>query len=229
MLALVAGVLLGVISRLSDLLAPEVGWIGNLFAPWLAVAFLLGFRAPTKLVAAMTGALALVIAAITHYAVLRLSRDGFDAELLRHPVPMWCLIGGAGGALFGVLGWAAVDGRARVSIVSAALLSAAFFSEAVYLTRVDRTMALKLAVPVAVLGGLLAPVLALDSKKRAVIAVVFGLISAPLGVKAIGVLQRSTGRVYWERGSTSRDGSVPHCAIDLRAERSESRWDCSTS
>ncbi|HWL65185.1 MAG TPA: DUF6518 family protein, partial [Actinomycetota bacterium] len=187
MLGVVAGVLLGVVSRMSDLLAPEVGWIGNLFAPWLAVAFVLGRRAPIRIHAAGAGAAALVIAAVTHYAILRLSEHGLDAELFRHPVPLWGAIGAVGGGIFGFLGWLSLE-QGKSSVAAAAVLGASFFAEAAFITTVGRDAAFDLAVPLAVLAGVVAPLLALPSRKRAFLAVLLALVLVPFGLRGIGLL-----------------------------------------
>lgn len=186
-------------SRLGDQLPPKIGWVANLAAPWLAVAFFLGRKSSSAQQGAVAGAVSLLIATLTHYSIRRLGDDGLSAELFRHPVPMWSLIGGVGGAIFGRLGRITSERRIFLGVIALAALSAAFLSEAAFLLLEERRQAFVVAVPVAILCGLGFPLLVLPSRSRAVVAVLLGLFVIPVGILTIDLLQRSTGRVYWER------------------------------
>jgi hypothetical protein len=113
LLAITAGVLLGLVSRASDLLPREVGWLGNLAAIWLAAAFAVGSATKRSRTAGVAGSVTLAIAALVHYASGRLLRHGLSTELLGFPLLHWIVIGTALGALFGALGSVWRRGRDR--------------------------------------------------------------------------------------------------------------------
>ena len=205
--ALLVGSALGLVSRLSDLLPTQLKWIANLAAPWLAVAFLVGRRASSRSNAIAAGGLALAIAAITHYVTARLFRHGLDANLLRHPVPMWFAVGVVGGGLFGAAGKAATGDSALIRVAATAVICAAFFGESAFLLTQGVRASYLLAVPFALVSALILPAYLLSTSKQTVSAILLGLFLAPAGVLAIAELQQASGRVYWIR--TTSDPTQP--------------------
>jgi hypothetical protein len=135
---LVAGVLLGVVTRLAHDLPPEWQFIAKVGVPWLLVAFAVG--AATRggtLRAAVAGAASLVVAVLAYYALPHvLGRPYYT------PLGLWWLVAAApGGAVFGWLGATWRSGRAVVAI--AALVSGALVAEGLIfaLWRVDDRLA----------------------------------------------------------------------------------------
>lgn len=120
---LVAGVLLGVVTRLAHDLPPEWQFIAKVGVPWLVVAFAVGAATPGMLRAAIAGAASLVIAVLAYYALPHVLHRPFYT-----PLGLWWLVAAApGGALFGWLGATWRSGRAVVAI--AALVSGALVAE----------------------------------------------------------------------------------------------------
>jgi hypothetical protein len=122
---LVAGFLLGVVTRLSHDLPPEWQWLAKVGVPWLVVAFAIGALARGHGRGALHGAICLVVAILVYYAL---------PDVLHRPyyTPLglwWLLIAAPGGALFGALGATWRSGRAVVPI--AALLAGALVAEAI--------------------------------------------------------------------------------------------------
>jgi hypothetical protein len=120
---LVAGVLLGVVTRLAHDLPPEWQFIAKVGVPWLLVAFAVGAATHGRLRATIAGAASLVIAVLAYYALPHVLNRPYYT-----PLGLWWLVAAApGGALFGWLGATWRSGRAVVAI--AALVSGALVAE----------------------------------------------------------------------------------------------------
>ncbi len=117
--AVAAGLVLGVVSRLIDSAAWAPGWLGYVFSPWLAAAWLAGlFSASTR--DGALGGLALLLATVVVY----LASAGASS------LPGAVLYGLAmlAGPIFGAAGPTWRD-RGRLSAVSGALVGVAVIGE----------------------------------------------------------------------------------------------------
>lgn len=189
-----AGIGLGLGSRSSDLLPRELGWVGNLGAVWLAVAFVVGSAMGSPKRAAIAGSATLTLAALVHYTSARLLRDGIAVDLLRFPVTQWIVIGTVTGAAFGALGsWWHVERRRALAV---ALLAAAFGAEALYLLVRGEPNAAVVAVPLEVLAALLLPLLLLRSSRERLRAAAWCALMTPAGAMVILGIVAAVRRVY---------------------------------
>ncbi|HEV2755181.1 MAG TPA: DUF6518 family protein [Actinomycetota bacterium] len=145
-LALVAGVVLGVASKLTDYVAPS--WVGNSLALWILVAFLVGRRARDVRTGALHGATALVVATASYYAYRVLVAQNISERWLVRASSFWMALALPSGAISG--GVAAAGDRAAW-----ALPAGAFAGETVLvLGRGGRALHAALAaVAAVVLGG----------------------------------------------------------------------------
>lgn len=126
--AAVAGLVLGVATRLVWELPREWHWLAKVGVPWLAAAFFAGALARRPGRGAALGAAALVAATVIYYvpAILGYTRVSYEAN----PVGLgWLAVAVPGGAGFGALGALWANGRARVLPV--AVLAASLGGEAV--------------------------------------------------------------------------------------------------
>lgn len=193
-LVLFVGTALGLASRASDLLPREVGWIGNLGAVWLAVAFAVGARAGSRGDAALAGAATLTLAALVHYTSARVLRHGLDIDLFRFPVTQWIVIGATLGAVFGAVG---CSGRApAVRAWAIGTLAATFGAEALYLFLRDEPNAVVLAAPLEIVAFVVLPVVLLRGVRDRVVAALTSVAIAPVGTVVILGVVAVVRRVY---------------------------------
>lgn len=193
-LVVVAGTALGLVSRGSDLLPREVGWIGNLGAVWLAVAFAVGAAVGSPKRAAIAGSATLTVAALVHYTSARLLRHGLEIDLFRFPVTQWILIGTAVGSVFGALG--AVWSRQHERVWPTAALAASFGAEALYLFARGEPNALALAAPLELVVFLTLPLVVLRHLRARILGVAGSMMMAPFGAGVILGIVAIARRVY---------------------------------
>ena len=129
-LAAVSGIALGAAVRIGIHVGTPAGWLLRLGVPWLLIPFMIGalLRAPRR--AAVAGALAMVAAVVTYYALKvgvehRASRR-YGVEM----VALWGTIGALAGAAFGVAGALTRSLRGVGRGVAVALVSGALAGEA---------------------------------------------------------------------------------------------------
>lgn len=104
--ALVAGALLGVLSRIEETTdGLSLGVSAN--STWLAVAFVTGLaqRSSPAARAALAGALALTAANLAYYAWIATFEPGVDLAAVAGSPLRWLALGVSGGAVFAVAGW----------------------------------------------------------------------------------------------------------------------------
>lgn len=123
-LTLAAGTILGVVSRLTDTAAWAPSWIGYVFSPWLAAAWLTGITAPTPRAGAWHG-VALLLTTVAVYLALA----GTDAAVW---APRLIPIALVAGPVFGAAG-AAWRGRGPLAHAAGALLGASVAIEGLLL------------------------------------------------------------------------------------------------
>jgi len=123
--AILAGLLLGLVTQGADHVHPALKWVGGLGVPWLLVAFCVGALARRRVAGAAGGAVALVVATMTWY-VLHAAATGRG---IAHIVVVWSALAVVCGGVFGAAGahWRA--GHAA----PVALLAGAFAGEALVL------------------------------------------------------------------------------------------------
>jgi hypothetical protein len=145
--ALAAGLVLGLGTRLVYELPWEWWWLAKIGGPWLAVAFGVGLSVRRLLDGAFLGAVCLVTATLVYYAIMGLVQHAYDTS----PLGLgWLVVAVPAGLAFGALG-AAVR-RPGLRVPAAAMLSAAFVAEA--LLTADRS---RVAAGALLAGGLLVP------------------------------------------------------------------------
>lgn len=131
--ALLAGVGLGVASRLGDDLAGGWSWVANVGGPWLVLAFVVGAAGPSSRQAAARGAATMACAVGAYYAWIALVQHGAGRHDLAAMAALWAVVGVASGAVFGAAGRSWRAGRRLGRLAGAALLSAALVGEAALL------------------------------------------------------------------------------------------------
>lgn len=129
-LTLAAGAILGVLSRLTDTAAWAPSWIGYVFSPWLAAAWLAGVTGPTSRAGAWHG-LALLLTTVAVYLALA----GTDAAAW---APRLIPIALVAGPVFGAAG-AAWRGRGRLARAAGSLLGASVAIEGLLLQLVAQS------------------------------------------------------------------------------------------
>jgi hypothetical protein len=192
-LVAVSGITLGLFSRVSDALPREVGWIGNLGAVWLAVAFAVGARTSSRMAAALAGAGTLALATLVHYGSMRILH-WTQLDLLRFPVAQWILIGVPLGALYGSLGrrWR----EPAPGWWTTAVVAAAFGAEALYLSLRNEPNAVVLAVPLELTALALIPLLMSRSARERLHTTIASLVMTPIGAAGILGIASIARRVY---------------------------------
>jgi hypothetical protein len=128
LLAIGAGVLLGVGTRFVYELPREWWWLARVGGPWLAVAFGTGLVARRARDGALAGAVCLVTATLAYYGITSLQHAYSDSPLGL----AWLFVAVPAGLGFGALGAAARSPALRMP--AAAALSAALVAEAVIIT-----------------------------------------------------------------------------------------------
>jgi hypothetical protein len=125
-LILLAGALLGIVSRLTDTASWAPGWLGNVFTPWLGAAWLVGASARTPRSGAVLG-LALLLATVGGYLVVA-ATSGNAGTLAPRLLPLALLAGPS----FGAAG-ATWRGGTRYAPAAGALLGASVVVEGLIL------------------------------------------------------------------------------------------------
>jgi hypothetical protein len=144
LVAVGAGALLGVGTRLVYDLPREWWWLAQIGGPWLAVAFGVGLAAGKLRDGALAGSACLVTATLVYYGIMALLQHAYDASPLGLA---WLFVAVPAGLGFGALGAAARNPALRVP--ASAALSAAFAAEAALI--VDRSTVGPAALGVAAL------------------------------------------------------------------------------
>jgi hypothetical protein len=144
LVAVGAGVLLGVGTRFVYDLPREWWWLAQVGGPWLAAAFGAGLMAKKLPDGALAGSACLVTATLVYYGIMAFLQHAYDASPLGLA---WLFVAVPAGLGFGALGAAARNPELRVP--ASAALSAAFAAEAVL--TVDRSTAGPAALVVAAL------------------------------------------------------------------------------
>lgn len=131
-IAIVAGGLLGILSRVEESMSGVSLGVSS-DATWLAVAFLVGAAARGRPAprAAASGALTLTAANAAYYAWIAATEPGTDLAAVAGSPVVWFVLGVSSGGLFGLAGhvWTATRGAPRV--VAAALLGGVFIAEGI--------------------------------------------------------------------------------------------------
>ena len=190
--AILAGLLLGTLSRYSSRLEPSFRWLGNVGAIWLLVAFFVGRSTRLVRVAAAGGAITLAAAAFAHYVPYRLGKVGVDPELFRYPLFLWVFVGGIGGALFGALG-SIQRSRGGAATWSTAAIMASLAGEALLLFLLAPRYAYIVAGPVQlVAAGALPFLVGADRAKSYLITMAL----VPFCIVGLWLMVVGLGRVY---------------------------------
>jgi hypothetical protein len=120
--AMAAGAALGLGSRLVDHTPWHLMWLGNLRAPWLILAMLVGSRARTPRSAVVCGGLSLLAGNLTYYGFKRVVEHGLSAEWFLSVGLTWTLVGVAAGTLCGWAGYRSRSDGPSMSALSAGFL-----------------------------------------------------------------------------------------------------------
>ncbi len=136
MFAMDGGILLGLLSWGGDQVDVEtplrlVALLANLAAPWVLVAFLLGWYSRQPGWGALSGGLACLIG-VSSYYVLHLV-TGTRAAIGSQGVTVWVVVGAVVGPLMGWCGGMVAERRDRAPLLAAAIPAGALLAEAVWL------------------------------------------------------------------------------------------------
>ena len=101
--ALAAGVVLGVVSRVEEVTPGFDLGISTNFT-WLAVAFLVGTRVGAMDRSGLAGAAALTAANVGYYAWILTTEPGTPLDAVAGPVERWFALGATGGLVLGAAG-----------------------------------------------------------------------------------------------------------------------------
>jgi Family of unknown function (DUF6518) len=128
-LALGAGLLLGVGSRLADSSPDAVAWFGNIGAPWLATAFAAGALAGSRIRGSLLGLVVPAAAVAGFYGLMRFAKGQANASYLADVSSIWAVVAAVGGPLFGYAGAAWRSRAPTLRTPAVALLAGAFAAE----------------------------------------------------------------------------------------------------
>lgn len=128
--AIVVGVALGVFSTLADGILPGrlFTLLGNVAAPWVVAAFVVGFRASSVRQGAIAGALALVVGVVVYYAIGAVR--GYPVGSLN---VVWTVVAIFAGPVVGACGAAISARRERPPLVAVILPAAMLIAEGLFL------------------------------------------------------------------------------------------------
>ena len=195
LIAVGAGLVLGILMQLGQRFLPDaVEPLANAISPWLAVAFLIGSRVRTPVVAALCGWLALVLALVAYYAMVWLQL-GYGAS--SSSLVLWAVAALAGGLVFGPAGWEWRHSSPTKAAAAIGLLAAAFIAEAVYLYAVLQPEAKPATVIFAAVGLCIPLVLGGSARQRLVAygAIVPAFVLAGAGYAAFLALASFTAAI----------------------------------
>jgi hypothetical protein len=195
-ITVLAGLLLGYLSRSSASFPDAVRWVGNFGAWWLATAFLVGRTCRTVRGGAAAGATSLAVAATVHYVPFRLMREEITLDVLRYPLALWVVVGILAGGCFGALGAAHARGYRRAMTWGSALLAASFAAEGLVLLLVAHPNAVRVAVPVELACAVVLPVLLVRTSRQRVISYLAALFLIPVAMAGLATMMGVIQRVY---------------------------------
>jgi uncharacterized protein DUF6518 len=182
-MALGAGLLLGVATRLVYELPSDWWWLANVGGPWLAVAFGTGMTTRKPLYGALAGGVSLVTATLVYYGIMGLLQHAYANS--PHGLA-WLLVAAPAGLLFGALGTFARHPALRIPTVAA--LCAAFVAEA--MLRVDHSTP---SADALLLAALLFPLAAGRSHREQGLALAWAAALSVVAVTAGRVVLAVTG------------------------------------
>lgn len=127
--AVVAGLVTGSLTLAGQAVLPtEANRLANSGAIWVTVAFAVGWRAPSDLLAALAGLLALIGALVGYFVTAALAEAGVSVST----VAIWVAVALFGGPLFGVAGrWRATAPGWRKALAVGAL-GAVYLAEGIW-------------------------------------------------------------------------------------------------
>ncbi len=130
LLAVVAGVGLGVFSILADGILPGRLFtiLGNIAAPWVIVAFLVGLRAPSPGRGALAGTLTLLVGVATYYGATAVRGYAGGSVTV-----IWTAVALAAGPMMGLSGAAVAAGSRQYRSLAVAAPAAMLTAEAIFL------------------------------------------------------------------------------------------------
>ena len=129
-LLLAAGAALGVLSRIEEVAEGFSAGISSNSA-WLVAAALAGLTMAAPARAALMGAAVLTAANLAYYAWIVATEPGTDPAGVAGPPERWFALGGAGGAVFGALGFAWRAGGPRVRVAAALVVAGLLVADAI--------------------------------------------------------------------------------------------------
>ncbi len=180
--ALVAGLVLGVLSRIEETTGGFSAGISSDGA-WLVAAALAGALAASLRRGAVAGALALTAANVGYYLWIAATDPGTPLAAVAGPPGRWFALGVAGGAVFGAAGGGWRTGPPVVRLGAALLLAAVLIADGITGVRGGAPAA---AIGIA-LGAVLALLSARGATQRSITAAALLAITA---VAATGELER---------------------------------------
>lgn len=189
-LAIGLGVLLGVLSRLGDMLPGPLAWPFNMASPWLAVAFLAGSLGRKLGWGAICGTLALVAAVGAYYGYMHFVENQANASYLRHVAAPWLAVAFLGGPLFGLAGvlWR-TTGAGRIRIPAVALLTGALAAESALLLLRPFDPATRAVIGLGLAAAAVLPWILLRGRREALLASALTAGFAVAGIAALTVFR----------------------------------------
>ena len=190
--ALIAGTILGGLSRLADHLGEPLATLGNLGWPWLVVAFKVGSMARTVFRGGIFGSLTLLVAVASYYVAMffvdyGMSLDAFVVIGIPRFVVFWVAMAVVGGPIFGTAGAAWRSHRGWSRAVGIALLTGAIAGESLILLLERRSSFSAGILLLSCIGAALLPWLLLRGRER-LVGITLAIGFALLGLATIATL-----------------------------------------
>lgn len=176
--------LLGVASRFVDTAAWAPPWIGLVFAPWLAAAWLAGATTVDRRAGALRGAVLLGATAAAYLVTAALLASPDEAARM---APGLVIVALVAGPFFGVAG-AIRRAPWPGSLVGAAVLGAALVSDGIVLQFGERLPVERALFAAELLAGLWLAARVARHPRGAALALVIGLVLASFEVGVVAVL-----------------------------------------
>lgn len=125
-----AGIVLGVVSRIGDRVADfGLAWFFNIAGPWVVVAYALGDRGRSYRDGVLRGVLALTTGVVSYYAFVRFVEGRAGIAYHGQFGPQWIPFAIVGGAVFGAAGYARRSGGQKARVLSVATLGGFLMGE----------------------------------------------------------------------------------------------------
>jgi hypothetical protein len=194
--AVLAGVFIGLLGRVSGHLPEAVNWATALGGPWLVTAFAVGAVVRNRVWSVLAGGAALTCGVGVYYSVFHWIQGSTSLHYAVVVGLAWGVVAFFAGGLFAYAGAAWRDGERWAHVTAAAALGGALLGEAFLLLAHWEDPTARLVLMCELMVGALVPVLS-ARRRELPAAVVLGLVFAVAVFAAEGYTRAALRTVGW--------------------------------